>query len=201
MTTYRRRSLGVALVLAALALPWTPGLGACSSSDSGGGAAGSPRFLEDASATFDTATVPFDGGSTPTEDALPVIFGDDANGGQADGALSSACSGSTLPATTTGACAIDTSESCPTCASWGFVCSSFASPQMQPGVSPSSFCRATATEAGALVCCTQPACVVTTVAGGCDASAQTRYDCSGGAVPTGTCQWLGAGAPNDYCCQ
>jgi hypothetical protein len=197
--THGRGSLGVAVVVTMLGLPWAPGLGACSSSDAGSGPIISTGGPEAGGA--DTSIAPFDAGVGPVQDAQPIVFGDDANGQSVDGAPSSSCPGTAPPATTTGACTIDSTESCPPCASWGFVCAALASPQMQ-AVSASSFCRATATDGGTLVCCTQPACVVTTLLGGCgDASTQTRYDCSGGAVPTGTCTWLGPSSPDDYCCQ
>ncbi len=213
MTNFTRKSLGVTItvLLAALASPWTPGLLGCSSNASTPGpfgfdAAQSPS--DDAGAQGIPAA---DAPSGSFEDVTPIVFGDDAAGQNADGAPTSSCSGSALPTATTTTCAIDTSESCPACASWGFVCGALASPVVQGG-SASTFCRATPTDAGALVCCTKPVCVVTTVVvtseedggdgggAGC-ASTQTRYECSGGAVPTGTCTWLGANAPNDYCCE
>ena len=188
-----RSARRVAAVLVGPFLPWLAWLGACS--------AGSvpSAFVDDAS-IVGTSTLPGDAGPIG-EDATAIIFGDDANGGNPDAAVSALCPGVAVPedATTT-ACAIDMSAFCPPCASWGFVCAGWASPRMQ-GASAAAFCRATEIEGGALVCCTQPACVVSTVAGQCDASSQTRYDCSGGAVPRGTCEWLGAASPNDYCCQ
>jgi hypothetical protein len=170
-------------------------VGACSAAG-GDPAAFWPDAAEDGSTTgFDVAIPPVG------EDAPPSIFGDDANGATVDSAPASSCPGLAVPddATST-ACAIDTSGSCPACASWGFVCPSWAAPVMQ-GASAGSFCNATVFDGGALICCTQAACVVSIASGGCDASVATRFDCSGGAVPLGSCEWLGASAPNDYCCQ
>ena len=186
-----RGQVGVVAVFAALSLlPWTPGLGACSPSNPGpgyslGGDAGEPGF--------DAAT--------PGEDAFSQLPDDDTGAVSMDSAPPPPCPGSPVPdnATTT-ACVNTSSASCPACASWAFFCSEWASPEVQDA-SASSFCQATEIEGGALVCCTQPACVVSTTAGACDASAQTRFECNGGAVPSGQCEWLGASAPNDYCCQ
>jgi len=190
-----RRAVGIALLLGAPAVPWLAGLAACSSDDPASGYAG------DAEAETTSSAVP-EGSVFVSEDAPAMIFGDDANPPSDDGGASGLCPGVALPEDAMSpACAIDTSASCPTCASWGFVCASWASPILQDA-SAATFCRGIPIDGGgALVCCTQPACVVTTVAGPCDASTQTRYDCSGGAVPNGACAWLGASAPNDYCCQ
>ncbi len=168
-------------------------IGACSSAIP----AGYPS--EDAGEDEDSSSVvaPLDAG----EDVVfQNGFGDDAGPSAIDAAPPPSCPGASVPTTApTTACVVDDTESCPACAPWGFACTGSSGPQMQ-GVSPASFCRSMAEDGGALICCTQPACVVTTIAGGCDASAQKRYDCAGGAVPTGTCQWLGSSSPNDYCC-
>jgi hypothetical protein len=187
-----RRYVALAGALLAPALPALASLGACSSDTLAGGP--STDAQAEASSAEDAVVA-------PGEDAPPVVFGDDVNAAAPDATPQAACPGSSVPedATST-ACAIDTSGSCPACASWGFVCPSWARPQMQDA-SAASFCNATEFDGGALICCTEPACVVSTAAGECDASSQTRYDCSGGAVPHGACTWLGAASPNDYCCQ
>ena len=186
-----RRAVGLAAVLATGSALSFVGLGACSSDDASQGFS-AQETGSDAATPFDAPRV------VVSEDGTAIIFGDGANVGSFD---ASGCPGAALPedAMTT-ACAIDTSASCPACASWGFVCASGSSPMTQ-GPSAASFCRTIALDGSALVCCTQPACVVSTTGGSCDASTETRYECNGGAVPQGTCAWLGPGAPNDYCCQ
>jgi hypothetical protein len=105
-----RRAVGLAVVLASLSAPGVLGLGACSADDAAQG-------FSPAEAGFDVGT-PLEASPITFGDAgTAVIFGDDANVGAFDGSPSG-CTGTALAedATTT-ACAIDTSASCPTCAS------------------------------------------------------------------------------------
>jgi hypothetical protein len=193
-TRLARRNRRIEIFAAAavtLAMTGLTGLGACSSNSvspsfSGEGGTGASSGM-DAGGGADAPSIPVD---------------DDAGEVTIDSAAPPPCPGSSVPGgATSGACVA--AAGCPSCAPWGFACAGWVSPEMQ-GASASSFCHATPTEegeGGTLICCTQPACVVSTVGGACDASVQTRYECNGGAVPTGTCAWLGAAAPNDYCCQ
>jgi hypothetical protein len=192
-TRLARRSRRIAEIFAAtavaLAMTCLTELGACSSNGV------SPSFSGEGG-TEASSGMDAGGGA----DASSVAVDDDAGQVTVDSAAPPPCPGSSVPEdATSGACV--TAEGCPSCAPWGFACAGWVSPEMQ-GASASSFCHASPIEeGGTLICCSQPACVVSTVGGACDASVQTRYECNGGAVPTGTCAWLGAAAPNDYCCQ
>jgi hypothetical protein len=182
----------LALLSLALAMTGMTALGACSSD-------GASSFLAEAGADGSSGSG-YDAGAG--DDAPAMIVSDDSGFVALDAAPPPACPGSSVPEdAASGACVLDNSEGCPSCAPWGFACAGGIGPAVQVG-SASSFCHAIpADDAGILVCCTHPACIVSTASGPCDASAQTRYECSGTAVPTGTCDWLGATAPNDYCCQ
>jgi len=186
----RRGLEGCALFAAGLAMTGLTALDACSSN---GAANFSSDAGADAASSYDAST---------SYDAPSTVVSDDSGFVPLDAAPPPDCPGSSVPEdATTGACVLDNSEACPSCAPWGFACGGGLGPTLQVG-SASSFCHASpADDGGLLVCCTQPACVVSTIAGPCDASAQTRYECNGGAVPAGTCDWLGAATPNDYCCQ
>jgi hypothetical protein len=175
-------------VLAALALlPWTSGLGACSSSQPGPGYA----LGGDAAYGFDAAILYEDVNTLPADDTGALVI---------DSAPPAPCPGPPVPDATTAACANTPSQACPACGSWAFLCATWASPIVKDA-SVSSFCNAMDLDGSALICCTEPTCIVSNVNGACEAGAQTRYECNGGAVPAGQCEWLGASAPNDYCCQ
>lgn len=178
---------------ASLAALGTFGVGACSAQNP----AGYPSF----DAGEDSGSVVIGGGDAGEDVVFQNGFGDDAGGAGIDAAPPASCPGASITAGSSSTqCSVDSTEGCPSCAPWGFACVAGASPELQSG-SPSSFCRALQDDAGALICCTQPACIVSTIVGGCDGGAQKRYDCTGGAVPKGTCTWQGADSPNDYCCE
>lgn len=165
---------------------------ACSSDDT------SVTFMGDEAGT-DASLGPFgsDSGSpAASDDAGPPPV--------TDAAPPPSCPGTALPSTASTACVIDTSNGCPSCASWGYSCPSATSPAFQTA-SASGLCRAAVVDAGdgggSLICCTRPMCVASDLDGGCEGGATKRYECSGGAVPTGTCTWSGPSSPNDYCCQ
>jgi hypothetical protein len=161
---------------------------------------------DDASITFMGEEAGVDASLGFGSDGSAPVTGDDSGPPPAiDAAPPPSCPGTALPSQTSTACAIDTSNGCPSCASWGYACPGATSPVF-PSANASGLCRATAVDGGAdgggsLICCTRPMCVASDLDGGCDGAAPKRYECSGGAVPTGTCTWSGASSPNDYCCQ
>jgi hypothetical protein len=188
----RRRLALSGLFAAGAAIAGLTALDACSSNSAANFSSDSSEAGPDAAYSFDAGT----GNDSPS-----TVVTNDSGFVPIDAAPPPACPGTSLPAASTGACVLDNSESCPSCAPWGFACAGGAGQTLQVGSASSSCLGSPAEDGGLLVCCTQPTCVVSTSAGPCDASTQTRYECNGGAVPTGACGWLGSATPNDYCCQ